>query len=57
MGMPIMTKEMGKGMSCLKTRAMKIPIEDAEKAVKLSLILQGSILMCKGTLWYFVTSE
>lgn len=55
--MPIMTKEMGKGMSCLNTRAMKIPIEDAEKAVKLSLILLGSILMCKGTLWYFVTSE
>lgn len=30
-----MTRDTGKGISCLKTLAMKIPIEDAENAVKL----------------------
>lgn len=36
---------------------MKIPIDEAENAVKLSFTLLGYILTCKGTLWYFVTSE
>lgn len=48
-GIPIIIKETGRGISCLKTLAMKIPIEEAENAVKLSFTLLGSIFICKGT--------
>lgn len=49
-GIPIITRETGKGISFLKTLAMKIPIDEAENAVKLSFTLLGYILTCKGTL-------
>lgn len=41
MGIPIIMREIGKGMSCLNTLAIKIPIEEAENAVRLSLTLLG----------------
>lgn len=56
MGIPIMTRETGNGIYCLKTLAMNIPIDEAEKAVRLSATFAFSILICKGTLWYLVAS-
>ncbi len=53
MGMPIITSEIGKGISCLKTLAINNPIDDAETAVKLSVTLLGYILICNGTLYVF----
>lgn len=41
MGMPIMIRETGKEISCLKILAIRIPIDDAEKAVKLYVTLLG----------------
>ena len=55
--MPIITSEIGKGISCLKTLAINNPIDDAETAVKLSVTLLGYILICNGTLLYFVINE
>lgn len=52
-GIPIMMRESGKGMSCLKTLAINNPIDEAETAVKLSVTLLGYILMCKGTRYDF----
>lgn len=40
-----MIKETGKDISFLKTLEMMTPIEDAENAVKLSVILLGYILI------------
>lgn len=32
-------------------------MDDAEKAVRLSVTLLGYIFICRGTLWIFVTNE
>ena len=52
-GIPIITSEIGKGISCLKTLAINSPIDDAETAVKLSVTLLGYILICNGTRYVF----
>lgn len=49
-GIPIMKIDTGRGMSCFTTLAINIPIDEAEKAVRLSVTLLGYIFMCNGTL-------
>lgn len=52
-GIPIITRVTGKGISLLNTLAKNIPIDDAENAVRLYATFVGSNFIYKGTLCFF----